>query len=120
MPTINPSVCNDPTAPHRREKQPQAFPVDFERINPKLGEFIGGKRAVDCLNLHFMAFNGINAIARLLRANVVARECAEPSMGNSITDDLLAAAISLSRLAADEIEHLADSTNAHASEVRHG
>ncbi|MCQ0029684.1 hypothetical protein [Burkholderia glumae] len=120
MSTINPSACNDPTAPHRREKQPQAFPVDFKRIDPKLSGSIGAARAVDSLNLHFMAFNGINAIVRLLRANDIARECAAPSIDNSVTDGLLAAAIALSRLAADEIEHLADSADDRAPEVRHG
>ncbi|MGS0976244.1 hypothetical protein [Burkholderia glumae] len=120
MPSIDTPNCKDPAKSHSNEKRRPALPVGFDRIDPKLSEFVGAESAVDRLNLHFMAFNGINAIARLLRANVVARECAEPSMDGSLTDGLLAAAIALSRLAADEIEHLADWADDRASEVRHG
>ncbi|WP_186233583.1 hypothetical protein [Burkholderia gladioli] len=120
MSTVNSSTCSDPAASHSNEKRRNALPVDFDRIDPKLSEFVGAESAVDRLNLHFMAFNGINAITRLLRANVVARECAEPSLDNSVADDLLVAAIALSRLAADEIERLADRADDRASEVRRG
>lgn len=119
MTTINTSTSSDPASSRQNKKRPGAPPVDFDRIDPKLSELVGAESAVDRLNLHFMAFNGINSIVRLLRANDIARECAAPSMDNSVTDGLLAAAIALSRLAADEIEHLADSADDRASEVRH-
>lgn len=119
MSTINPSICSDPSAAPQEEKQPEAFRIDFDRINTKLEEFVGAGSAVHHLNRHFLAFQGLNAISRLLLGNIVADDSCEPTLNGYIVGGLLSAAIALSDMAINDIERLADRADKRSSEAGH-
>ncbi|MGX5885798.1 hypothetical protein MJS38_34495, partial [Burkholderia gladioli] len=89
-------------------EQPEALRVNFDRIDPKLAEFFSGDSTVRHLNRHFMVLQGLNAINRLLLANAIAQDCMEPTMKGNTVGGLLAAAIALSDMATNDIEHWAD------------
>lgn len=119
MPTINPSSCSDAAASSHEDDQTEAFRVNFDRIAPGCAQEISGEHAGYHLNRYFMVFQGLNAINRLLLANDVAKDCAEPTLNGNVVGGLMSAAIALSDMAIDDIERLADWADKRALEVRH-
>lgn len=119
MPGIDTPICSDADASSQEENRPDAFRANFDRIAPGCAQEISGEHAAYHLNRYFMVFQGLNAINRLLLANDVAKDCAEPTLNGNVVGGLMSAAIALSDMAIDDIERLADWADQRALEGRH-
>lgn len=119
MSTCNSSACGGSAEPTQNQFPDNVLRSSFDRIHPRTAEFFSGRTAVNQINRHFLAFQGLNAISRLLLGNMVAEDSFEATIDANTVGGLVSAAIALTEMAIDNIEYLADRADKQTSEVGH-